>query len=174
MNVRWLAVFVITLLLGSGWVWWSRVPAEAQATARAPQPAVGYHAPDFTLTTLDGAEFTLSELRGQPVVLNFWATWCGPCQRELPALQTAAERYDGRIVIAGVDQAEPPALVQEYVSRFGLTFPIPLDEKQEVAGRYNVMGLPTTFFIDSDGVIRRIWSGEMNSIVLAEGISQLR
>ena len=74
---------------------------------------------------------------------------------------------------AGVDQAEPPSTVQPYVDRLGLTFEIPLDAEQEVAQRYNVLGLPTTFFIDGSGIIRRVWSGEMNSITLAEGIAEI-
>jgi thiol-disulfide isomerase/thioredoxin len=106
-------------------------------------------------------------------VLNFWATWCGPCQRELPALQATATRYEGQVIFAGVDQAEPPETVGPYVERMGLTFHIPLDRDGAVGDRYNVRGLPTTFFIDANGVIRHIWMGEMNSVTLAEGIAKI-
>jgi thiol-disulfide isomerase/thioredoxin len=107
------------------------------------------------------------------VVLNFWATWCGPCQRELPALQRAAEQFAGLVTFAAVDQAEPIQQVQSFVDKFGLTFTVPLDSTQAVGERYNVRGLPTTYFIDSAGVIRSIWMGEMNSILLAEQIANL-
>ena len=172
---RWMIVFLLVLTLGSSWVWWTQPDAEA---ARVPafsqaQPAVGRPAPDFTLPTLDGGSFRLSDQRGRPVVLNFWATWCGPCQRELPALQHAAAHYDGTVVIAGVDQAETAETVQRYVDKLGLTFPIPMDGDQTVGERYGVRGLPTTFFIDEHGVIRSIWMGEMNSITLAENIAAL-
>jgi peroxiredoxin len=170
---RWWAVFLVILVVGPLWLWASRVPLNAQAVNLAPGPALGRPAPDFTLQTLEGQPFTLSQLRGQPVVLNFWATWCGPCQREMPALQETAARYAGEIVFAGVDQVETPEVVQQFVTRRGVTFPIPLDPDGAVGSAYNVKGMPTTFFIDADGVIRHIWMGEMNRITLAEGIAKI-
>ncbi len=169
----WFAVALFVLVLGGAWLWWSRVPAEQQPANRPAEPAVNHPAPDFTLSTLDGEEFTLSGQQGTPVVLNFWATWCGPCQRELPALQSAAERYAGRVHFVGVDQGESAATVQKYVDELGLTFTIPLDEDHAVANRYNVVGLPITFFIDGEGVIRHLWMGEMTSITLEEGIAKI-
>ena len=171
---RWILTFFLTLLLGSAWLWWSRVPVDAGETVREPEPAVGHPAPDFALTTLDGEPFTLSDADGMPVVLNFWATWCGPCRNELPALQDAAERYNDRILFVGVDQAEEADVVQSFVDEFGLTFPIPMDSDGAVGQRYNVRGLPTNFFIDSNGLIRNIWSGEMNAITLAEQIEEIQ
>lgn len=168
---RWWAVFVVILVAGGAWLYASQAPADAQPATRPAEPAVGHPAPDFALTTLDGAQFSLSELRGTPVVLNFWATWCGPCQRELPAMQAAAERYDGLVVIAGVDQGEDAGTVQPFVDELQLTFPIPMDAEQDVGQRYNIKGLPTTFFIDGEGIIRRVWAGEMNSVTLAENIA---
>lgn len=170
---RWHSLFVVILLFGSSWIWLNRVPAAVSASARTPQPAVDYPAPNFTLTTLAGDKFDLSEAKGKPVVLNFWATWCGPCQRELPALQAAAERYGDSVLIVGVDQGEAPEVVQRYVDQLGLTFRIPLDAEFAVSEQYNVRGLPTTFFIDPKGVIRRMWLGEMNSITLAEGVTEI-
>jgi peroxiredoxin len=170
---RWWWLFGVILVAGGGWVWASRPPAEAVARAQAAGPAIGRPAPDFTLTTLDGKSFTLSELRGTPVVLNFWATWCGPCQRELPALQATAQQYDGSVAVVGIDQGEPPETVQSYVDKLGLTFAIPMDSNFEVAHRYNVSGMPTTYFIDAEGVICHVWMGEMNRITLAEGIGQI-
>jgi cytochrome c biogenesis protein CcmG, thiol:disulfide interchange protein DsbE len=169
---RWYVVFLLVLIGGSGWLWASRPPLEVQALTGV-DPAVGLTAPDFELATLDGGTVQLSDLRGTPVVLNFWATWCGPCRRELPSLQTAAESYAGRVVILGIDQGEAPEVVQTYVDELGLTFPIPMDTDMAVGARYNVRGLPTTYFVDAQGVIRHVWLGEMNSITLAEGIAKV-
>ena len=168
---RWTWVFLVLLVAGPVWLWTSRVPAEAQTANLNPDPAVGRPAPDFTLTGLDGQTFQLSELRGKPVVINFWATWCGPCRSEMPSLQTAAMRFDGEVVVVGVDQGEEVAPVQAFVDELGVTFPIALDTEMTVGARYNVKGMPTTFFVDADGVIRHLWVGEMNSVILAEGIA---
>jgi len=173
MNRSWLLAFFAILVAGGSWLWASRVPLSAQPGNLRPEPAIGYPAPDFRLDTLDGDRFQLSAVRGTPIVLNFWATWCGPCQRELPALQNAAEVYAGEVLIVGVDQGEEAAIVQAYVDKLGLTFPMPLDKEMEAGTLFNVKGMPTTYFIDGDGVIRHIWTGEMNSVTLAEGIAKI-
>jgi peroxiredoxin len=170
---RWTWLFVALLVLGPSWLWTSRVPAEAQSVNLNPDPAVGRPAPDFALTTLDGKGFRLSDLHGKPVVINFWATWCAPCRNEMPSLQTAANRFDDAIVVVGVDQGEDAQTVQAFVDELGVTFPIPMDTQMVVSERYNVKGLPTTFFVDADGVIRHLWVGEMNSVILAEGIAKV-
>jgi cytochrome c biogenesis protein CcmG, thiol:disulfide interchange protein DsbE len=170
---RWWIVFIVVAGLGSGWLWASRVPLAAQAVNQSPEPAVGRLAPNFALDTLDGERFELRAVQGTPVVLNFWATWCGPCIREMPALEAAAQRYAGAVMIVGVDQGEPAEVVQRFVDEAGVTFTIPLDSEFEVAGQYNVIGMPTTYFIDGQGIIRYTWVGEMNSITLAEGIAKI-
>ncbi len=176
---RWYLISLCILILGGWWTWSSRAPASALAeTTLGVEAAVGQRAPDFTLATLDGKTFTLSEALadGSPVVLNFWATWCAPCQRELPALQSTAEHYGERAQIVGVnlDQADTADHVDDYVAERGLTFTIPLDPAQETAQRYNIIGMPTTFFIDGDGMIRQVWPGEMNRITLVENIEAMR
>ena len=170
---RWGLVFVVVLVAGGGWLWWTQPGAAAGDVVAASdaQPAVGRPAPDFTLPTIDGGEFRLSDQRGKPVVLNFWATWCGPCQRELPAIERAAEHYKDVVVFAAVDQAETIQTVQRFAEEMGLTITVPLDGEQIVGERYAVMGLPTTYFIDEQGIIRSVWMGEMNSVVLAEHIA---
>ncbi len=167
---RWNLLLFILLLVGLAWIWVNRVPGDA-ATASAdlpPAPAVGHPAPDFSLPTLSGETFTLSELRGTPVVLNFWATWCPPCRAELPELQAASERLAGQVAIVGVNQAEAPADVAAFAGRLGLSFPMPLDVNAQASRLYAVRSLPTTFFIDRQGVIRRIQIGPVNEATLAQ------
>jgi cytochrome c biogenesis protein CcmG/thiol:disulfide interchange protein DsbE len=171
---RWHFTFLAVLIFGSIWVWVSRAPVTAQIDVRAPQPAIGYPAPDFSLATLDGETVTLSELRGRPVVLNFWATWCDPCRREMPALQATAELFADEVIILGIDEGESASVVKNFVTEYGITYPILLDENFATGDRFNVRGMPTTFFIDGEGIIRHLWIGEMNRITLAEGIAMIR
>ncbi len=171
---RWLVVFAAILVFGGAWLWWTQPPLDNTAAEALSGAGVGRQAPDFTLTTLDGTAFTLSEERGKPVVLNFWATWCIPCQRELPAVQQAHEHYGEDIVFAAVDQGETVETVQRYADELGLTFTIPMDGQQDAAELYNIKGLPTTFFIDAEGIVRSVWMGEMNSVTLAEHIAKIQ
>ena len=171
---RWTITFFTILLLGSGWLWYTRLPANASPAVREPQPAVEHPAPDFTLTRFDtGEKVSLSDLRGKPVILNFWATWCRPCRAEMPTLQAAYERYGDDLLVVGVDQGEEGAVVGPFLEEFGISFPILLDGDMAVGREYRILGLPTTFFIDSQGIIRGVHAGEINSAILAEGIVEI-
>lgn len=166
---RWTLLLLVVLLVGVAWIWVNRVPGDAARASAGlpPAPAVGHPAPDFSLTTLAGEPFTLSDLRG-PVVLNFWATWCPPCRAELPELQAASARLAGQVAIIGVNQAEAPADVGAFVAGLGLTFPMPLDVNADASRLYAVRSLPTTFFIDRQGVIRRVQVGPVTEATLAQ------
>lgn len=113
----------------------------------------GSLANDFTLDNLKGEKIRLSDLRGKPVVLNYWATWCVPCIEEMPMFQAYSERYPNFMMI-GVNQAESLELVSPFIERMGLTYPILLDLNSKVSQAYKVFLLPTTFFIDEEGMIR--------------------
>lgn len=111
-------------------------------------------APDFTLERLDGAGGTLSldELRGKPLVVNFWASWCVPCKDEAPVLQETYERYrDQGLVVVGIDAQDFRADARRFVKRFGLTYPIVYDGKGSTLGKWGVTGFPETFFVDRAG-----------------------
>lgn len=114
-------------------------------------------APDFQLSSLDGQTISLSDFRGNPVLLNFWATWCGPCQYEMPFLQELYEDEEWSqkgLVILTVDIGEHPAKVKYFVEGLSLSFMVLLDIDQDVALKYNIRAIPTTFFIDKDGIIQ--------------------
>ncbi len=167
-------LILATLLLGSLWIWLSRVPTAAFPSQPASIPLAGHPAPDFSLTRLDGGALSLTELRGRPVVLNFWASWCGPCEAEMPELQKAFERYgDKGLVVLGVNQGELAPTVADFTRRLGLTFPIVLDTSLDVSQDYRINSLPTTLFIDRDGVIRDQVIGQMNTAILRQHLRSI-
>jgi thiol-disulfide isomerase/thioredoxin len=179
---RRILLLLTVLLVGLAWVWINRVPGgSTDAAALPPAPAIGHPAPDFTLPVADtradadaaSAEFSLSALRGKPVVLNFWATWCPPCRAELPELDAASDRLAGEVVIAGVNQAEARAEVEAFARDLDLSFPIPLDESAQASQDYSVRSLPTTFFIDRSGIIRHIQVGPVTEATLAQHLETI-
>ena len=138
----------------------SAAPALAQplqtgaAPPPAPAPVVGAPAPDFTLADLSGASVSLSDYKGQVVLLNFWATWCPPCKLEMPTLQQHFVDYKAQgLMVVGVEAGEPKADVESFATDQRLTFPILPDEKSTVTDMYRVSALPTTFVVDRQGVI---------------------
>ena len=156
--------FSAALVLGGAWVLVSRIPTEAaEAAAREPAPRVGHVAPDLSLPTPEGETLSLRDLRGQVVLLNFWATWCPPCRAEMPALQDAydALRAEGFVVL-GVDQLETPGQVTAFVERFGITYPQVIDETGQTSRAYGVFSIPASFFIDREGVIQKVVPGPLN------------
>jgi thiol-disulfide isomerase/thioredoxin len=117
-------------------------------------PRVGSLAPDFQLPDLSGETTYLLDLRGKPVLLNFWATWCGPCVGEMPLFQAIQDDWaDDGLVILAVNSGEAAGQVVRYVQSKGYTFPVLLDTQQKVTEKYNIRGIPATFFINADGKI---------------------
>jgi peroxiredoxin len=111
-------------------------------------------APDFELVGVSGESVRLSSLRGQPVVVNYWATWCMPCVEEMSIFQKYHEQYPDKFVMIGVDEEEPAEEVHAFIEDFGLTYQVLLDTNTVAADAYQVMTLPSTFFIDGEGILR--------------------
>jgi len=121
---------------------------------------VGQLAPDFVLTYPDGATSQLSDWQGQPVMINFWATWCAPCEAEMPEFVTVYQDLrDEGLVILAVNQQEEPEQAQTFIDRFKMEFPVALDSRGELMQLYQLRGLPTTIFIDREGRVFTRWAG---------------
>jgi thiol-disulfide isomerase/thioredoxin len=133
------------------------IDGEVVAAAREGQPA-----PDFTLPAPDGTSMKLSDFRGRPVMINFWATWCAPCRIEMPLFVNAYESNKEELVIIGVNSQERPDQVIPYVQSAGLTFPIVIDDGTASA-IYRVTALPTTFFVDAEGMLVLAHRGAIRS-----------
>jgi cytochrome c biogenesis protein CcmG/thiol:disulfide interchange protein DsbE len=119
------------------------------------QKAVGQRAPEFSLTTFDGKTYTTENLRGKVVVLNFWASWCKPCEQEADELEQAWRSYDGRddVIFLGVAWTDTDKKSLEYLSRFGISYPNGPDLGTRMAQAYRITGVPETYIIDQNGVL---------------------
>jgi peroxiredoxin len=136
-------------------------------------PKVGQPAPDFALRDLDGQVHRLSDHRGEVVFINFWATWCPPCRRELPDIQSVYDdKKDVGLVVLEVNYQESAAEVQEYWDEQGLTMPVLLDSTGEVLDQYRLVGLPDSFFVDRDGVLRDIQLGAISKEDMLEKLEK--
>lgn len=124
--------------------------------------ANGQPAPDFELQTIEGKTYKLSDLKGKPVMINFFATWCPPCRAEMPALQEAYAEFekDGFIILA-VNLNESDVAIKSFIERYGLTFPIVVDKADKVSKAYDIVPLPTSYFVDRNGIVQGKWTGEI-------------
>ncbi len=175
---RMVAIMTSILILGVIWTFVSRAPKSlSQPPGPPPNPQAGCAAPDFTLDTLDGGQLALAELRGHPVVLNLWASWCLPCRSEMPAIEKAYHRYkDAGLIVIGLNMTsqDSESDVRAFVEELGLTFPIVLDRDGSVRDRYQLLGLPSTYFIDQSGIIRSVVvGGPMSEATIQSNVEDL-
>jgi cytochrome c biogenesis protein CcmG, thiol:disulfide interchange protein DsbE len=126
-----------------------------------PFPQVGKQFPNFKLETLDGNTISFERLTQQPVILNFWATWCEPCKEEMPLLQAYEVKYP-EIVVIGINYDEPLQTVRRFVENNDVAFQILLDPGGKISNQFKVFGFPTTFFIDANGVLQANHIGQLN------------
>lgn len=173
-RAEWAVITVLAAILGSAWIGWTRVDASTfNPTGKPPSADVGHPAPDFTLDALDGGNLTLSEYKGRAVILNFWATWCGPCRAEIPALEAASRIIGDDGVILSINVGENPLRVLDFAYELGISYPVALDTNSEVARVFRVIAFPTTYFIDSRGVIMELYTGELNAALIQRKVQEL-
>ena len=130
-------------------------------------------APDFTVLDWDGNEVNFSDYAGKPVVLNFWAHWCGPCQMEMPEFNAKYEKLEGEVTFLMVHVGADMDAGKEKVTEGGYTFPVVFDKDSQVAAFYGVSAFPTSFFIDKEGNLQAYYVGAMDGDLLQQGIDMI-
>ncbi|MBI5289090.1 MAG: TlpA family protein disulfide reductase [Chloroflexi bacterium] len=150
------------------------LPETLNPTGTSPSSDLGRVAPDFLLQTPDGGELRLSDLRGKPLLVNFWASWCTPCREEMPRIVKAYDGGGGAFTVVAVDLQENARQVSDFARDFGMTFPVVIDRTGEVGRTWRiggpVEGIPSSYFIDAGGVVRGRVFGPMSDEVLAENL----
>jgi len=140
---------------------------------------IGNLAPDFTLPTIDGQDVSLSSLRGKKVILNFWATWCPPCRKEMPDIEAFYSKHakDKNVVVLAINLTSAEMSVNDvktFIKEYKLTFPVLLAKKEETAVLYQAVTIPTSYIIDSSGVIRSKRIGPMDQKWMEQQIDAIR
>jgi peroxiredoxin len=155
-------IYGIVLAVGFAWILASADKSGSSTAGEIPAPQQGFLAPDFELKTLTGETVKLSDLRGQAVLVNLWATWCPPCREEMPAINKIYNEYkDEGFVVLAIDMTyqDDPTAIQPFVEKYGLSFPILLDESGTVGKAYQLKSLPSSYFINRDGIINEVVIG---------------
>ncbi len=173
---------LLTMAVAARWLWPAASPArtanssfaEGHALPASTAPVAGQPAPDFEMAYPGGQRVRLSDLRGQPVLINFWATWCAPCRVEMPELVKAyeAHRQHGLVILA-VNVRESAQQVQPFVDEFGMDFPVVLDLDGEISRQYQVRNLPSSIFVGRDGLISVRWVGVLSPEQLRKHLERI-
>lgn len=167
-RVRWGRVAAFSLLIALLALFaWGMVTNQAGPVSEG-------SAPDFTLTTFTGEEITLSSLRGQVVVINFWASWCPPCREEADYLEATWREYQDRgVIFLGVDYVDTEKAALAYLEEFDITYPNGPDLRTAISKAYRIRGVPETFFIAKDGTLRGVKIGPVIPPELEQKIEEL-
>ena len=162
-----LAAGVILLLVLAG------VSALGIRQASTARPSVGSAAPTFTMPLFDGPQVDLAALRGKPVVINFWASWCVPCEDEAGDLERTWQKYKDRAMFLGVDYVDTEPKAREFLKRFGITYPNGPDLGSRISYQYRIKGVPETFVIDKNGQVRLVKIGPTTEAELSATLDEL-
>ena len=129
-------------------------------------PTVGKEISNFSLVDLDGKKISLVDFSGKPIIINFWATWCPPCKNEIPLLQEFSKVYQESAAMIGINVMESNTVVKEFVKMNEITFPILLDSDGRIQETYRIIGLPTTYFVDENKILRAQHIGALDEILI--------
>jgi thiol-disulfide isomerase/thioredoxin len=135
-------------------------------------PFLGNSAPDLELNDFDGKPVQLSSFRGKPVLLNFWATWCPPCRKEMPDLESFHEKYGDKIIILGINWNDDPPKARELLKEAHISYRNLIDDIGKAFVEYQLTAVPTSFWIDEHGIIRGIWNGAMDTDTMIAGFQK--
>jgi cytochrome c-type biogenesis protein CcmF len=164
-------VVVLVLVAAAVAMWGAGGLAAAQSRGR---PLPGEQARDFTLGLLDGSSVTLSEMRGEVVLINFWASWCPPCEDEMPALQAIWEEFEAQgVTVLGVAYDDTEADAREMITQFGLSYPVGLDAGDRISSDYGITGVPETFLVDQNGQVAYVHIGPVTAEQLRDNLAGL-
>ena len=169
--------YLMLLGLGLVWIYVSADRSGASTAGKVPAPQQGFLAPDFELKTPTGETVRLSDLRGQAVLVNLWATWCPPCRAEMESIEKVYQEYKDRgfvVLAVNMTYQDDPLAIMPFVNKQKLTFPILLDETGEMANAYQLRSLPSSYFIRPDGVINEVViGGPMSEALLRTRIQDI-
>lgn len=153
-NPMWMIIIVVVAV--------TLVAVTVLSANTAKVATVGQPAPDFTLRTVDGEQISLSQFKGKPVIINFWATWCPPCRLEMPALEEISHQAAEKgFVLLAVNQEEDAVTVKSFFTQNHYDYLSVLDHDGSVSTMYQVSGIPTSIFVDADGIVRDMHTGTM-------------
>lgn len=177
MRQNWTLFTILVLVFSAGWIVFSPPATGTITGGKIPAPREGFLAPDFTLQDTQGKTVQLSALRGRPVLLNMWASWCPPCKAEMPVMQKIHEQYGAEgftLLAVNTTYQDNRQNAFEFASSLGLTFPVLFDLDGSVSQKYQVRSMPTSFFIDREGTIQRVViGGPMSEALLRAEIERL-
>lgn len=176
-RTKWLILALISIMLTL--IVGCQAPGDlaAEVAQQGPgnAPLDGDIAPDFIVPLLSGDSQQLSDLQGRPVILYFWATWCGSCTFEMPIIDAFyQEKADTGLVVLAINIGQGEETVQEFITEGGYTFPVGLDGSMDIGRAYRLLAFPSTFFIDSEGVIRNIRMGPISHETLQERLELIQ
>lgn len=174
---NWKRFSFLVLIVAAVWIWVAALIQRNSTSSQITTPHQGFYAPNFTLPDFNNIEISLADLKGFPIIINFWATWCPPCRSEMPALQSVYQKYkDHGLIVLAVNTTYQDSIdkVSTFVSDNNLTFPILLDGTSQSSTDYQIRSLPTTFFIDKDGIIQdMVLGGPMSEALLNIRVERL-
>lgn len=139
----------------------------------ANRPKVGSPVPAFSLPSTSGNQISVEQLKGKALIINFWATWCGPCLVEMPLLQTVSERHKNDLIVLAINIEEPISTIKPFVEKNQLTFPVLVDIEGKIANTFGIFAYPASFFVDKQGIIRSQQFGQLNETLLRKNLATI-